>query len=157
METILSKRTSLQIQKKKASPYCVYKFFPATVCRQMARAHFYLINFLSQLSITDYVPYPILKISPFKMENYGFGTHVLNCISKLLQAGTCYSAIIPNSCIEMEPLCIVEIQLNVLMALGIATRKVRMEKTYRAVPLMPDVNIWCPQTKYPTNAMARVE
>jgi hypothetical protein len=48
-------------------------------------------------------------------------------------------------------------QLNTLMAEGMATRKVRKEKVYRARPLIPEVNIWWPQTKYPTKAMAMVD
>ena len=41
----------------------------------------------------------------------------------------------------IEPLYMVDIQLNTLIALGMATRKVRMEKAYSAVPLIPEVNI----------------
>jgi hypothetical protein len=40
------------------------------------------------------------------------------------------------------------------MPVGTATRKVMNEKIIRAVSLMPLVNIWCPQTKYPTLAIA---
>src|SRR5450759_785406 len=57
----------------------------------------------------------------------------------------------------IEPLCMVEIQLNTLIALGMATMNVNTEKVYCAVPLIPEVNMWCPQTKYRTKAMARVE
>jgi hypothetical protein len=58
---------------------------------------------------------------------------------------------------EIEPLYMVAVQLNTLMALGIATRNVRKENISLAVSLMPDVNIWCPQTRYPTNAIARLD
>ena len=43
--------------------------------------------------------------------------------------------------ILIEPLYIVAIQLKTLTPLGMATRKVRSEKTIRAVSLMPLVNI----------------
>jgi len=43
------------------------------------------------------------------------------------------------------------------MAEGMATMKVRNEKTSTAVSLMPLVNMWCPQTSEPKAAMARLE
>jgi len=43
------------------------------------------------------------------------------------------------------------------MPLGMATRKVRSEKTNCAVSVSPATNIWCPQTRYPMKAMARLE
>ena len=42
---------------------------------------------------------------------------------------------------SIEPLYMVATQLNTFTAEGMATRNVRMEKTIRAGPLMPEVNI----------------
>jgi len=59
--------------------------------------------------------------------------------------------------ISIEPLYRVATQLNTLTAVGIATKKVKMEKIIAAGPLIPEVNMWCPQTKYPTKAIAILE
>ena len=39
------------------------------------------------------------------------------------------------------------------MALGTATTIVSSEKSMRAMPLMPEVNMWWAQTRLPTAAM----
>ncbi len=48
-------------------------------------------------------------------------------------------------------------QLKTFIPLGTATRKVRREKTTRAVSLMPLVNMWWAQTRDPTDAIATLE
>jgi len=57
----------------------------------------------------------------------------------------------------MEPLYMVESQLKTLMAEGMATTKVRKEKSSTALSLMPLVNMWCAHTSDPAKAMARLE
>src|SRR6187549_998951 len=58
---------------------------------------------------------------------------------------------------EIDPLYIVVIQLNTLIAEGIPTRKVRNEKIAPANCDWPLVNMWCPQTTKLTIAMATEE
>ncbi len=58
---------------------------------------------------------------------------------------------------DIDPLYMVETQLKTLMADGIATTKVRKEKTMMPRSLIPEVYMWCPQTAEPAAAMARLE
>jgi hypothetical protein len=48
-------------------------------------------------------------------------------------------------------------QLKTLIAEGMATKKVRKEKTIAAISDCPEVNMWCPQTRNPITAMAMEE
>ncbi len=57
----------------------------------------------------------------------------------------------------MEPLYKVAIQLKILIPVGIPTKKVRNEKTVVATADCPEVNMWCPQTRKPMNAIAKEE
>ena len=57
----------------------------------------------------------------------------------------------------MEPRYIVAVQLNTLMAEGTATRKLSSENTMLAYIDWPVTNMWWPQTRNPSTAMARLE
>ena len=49
------------------------------------------------------------------------------------------------------------VQLNTLIADGIATRKLRIEKTIPAYIDWPETNMWWPQTRKPSTAIATLE
>jgi hypothetical protein len=53
-------------------------------------------------------------------------------------------------------LYIVAVQLKTLIAEGIATRKLRIEKMSAAYTDCPATNMWCPQTRNPSTAMPRL-
>ena len=55
---------------------------------------------------------------------------------------------------RIEPLYIVAVQLKTLIADGIATRKLRIEKTIPAYIDCPLTNMWWPQTRKPSTAIA---
>ena len=50
----------------------------------------------------------------------------------------------------------VAVQLKTLIAEGIATRKLRIEKTIPAYIDWPATNMWWPQTRKPSTAIARL-
>ena len=58
---------------------------------------------------------------------------------------------------RIEPWYIVANQLKTLIADGIATMKVRNEKTSTAMSLMPLVYMWCAHTSEPVTAIAKEE
>src|SRR5437660_906558 len=58
---------------------------------------------------------------------------------------------------EIEPLYSVAVQLKTFTADGTATRKLSNEKTVPAYRLWPETKRWCPQTRNPTIAIARLE
>src|SRR6056297_511438 len=58
---------------------------------------------------------------------------------------------------SMEPRYMVASQLKIFIPVGIPTRKVRNENTMLAREDCPAVNIWCPHTKKPINAIASEE
>ncbi len=58
---------------------------------------------------------------------------------------------------SIEPLYRVDTQLNTLIALGMATRKVSSEKMTSAISPIPLVNMWCAQTSDPSAAIATEE
>ena len=59
-------------------------------------------------------------------------------------------------CHEIEPLYSVAVQLKTLTADGIATRKLRNEKISAAYTDCPATNMWWPQTRKPSTAIARL-
>src|SRR3954454_17893019 len=58
---------------------------------------------------------------------------------------------------ETEPLYMVAVQMNTLIADGTATRKLRMENAILVYILSPVTNIWCPQTTKLRTAIAILE
>jgi len=58
---------------------------------------------------------------------------------------------------EIEPRHMVAIQLNTLIADGMAMKNVRKLKIAPANRLMPATNMWCAQTRKPSSAMATEE
>src|SRR5436190_11830656 len=57
---------------------------------------------------------------------------------------------------DTDPLYIVAVQLKTLTADGIATRKLSTEKIIAAYTDWPATNMWCPQTRKPSTAIARL-
>ena len=55
---------------------------------------------------------------------------------------------------RIDPLYSVAVQLKTLIADGIATRKLRIEKTMPAYIDWPVTNMWWPQTRKPRTAIA---
>ncbi len=58
---------------------------------------------------------------------------------------------------EIEPLYIVANQLKTFTAEGIATENVIALKISETTIDWPEVNMWCPQTRKPSNAIATLE
>ena len=58
---------------------------------------------------------------------------------------------------DIEPLYMVAVQLNILIADGTATTIVRNENTIPAYIDWPETNMWCPQTRNPNTAIAMDE
>jgi hypothetical protein len=58
---------------------------------------------------------------------------------------------------EIDPLYRVAVQLKIFTAVGTAMRKEIKEKTMLAYIDWPVVNRWCPQTRKPRRAIARLE
>jgi hypothetical protein len=58
---------------------------------------------------------------------------------------------------RIDPLYSVAVQLKTLIADGIATRKLSIEKTIPAYIDWPETNMWCPHTRNPRTAMPMLE
>ena len=58
---------------------------------------------------------------------------------------------------QTEPLYIVQTQLKILMPDGMPIRNVISENTTELTGLWPEVNMWWPQTRKPSSAIATDE
>ena len=74
-------------------------------------------------------------------------------VGALVVLGVALLAVLAPLIFPADPLRIVAVQLKTLIADGIATTKLRIEKTMPAYIDWPLTNMWCPQTRKPRTAI----